>query len=220
MQLHSCSYRARLQITSRVSSHFTFRVLRIAIAIAVVALTGCSNSRDADKPITREETLRHELPSPADKDSISTPQAIDSLRDDVVENGLLVSDSRREAANRFGRPDSSAVRPVTNRHIPSQTDSIVDLFYPGLHLTYYVVGEGKKEFLQTAMVSDNRYLKYPELGIGTPEATILRSLGDPGSREPGKYRYDCVRCIGAESPVYFYFGRGKVQRIEYSFYVD
>lgn len=147
-------------------------------------------------------------------------QSINSLRDDVVEHGLLASDSRLEVAGRFGQPDSMTSRSVMNRHIPSQADSIVDLFYPGLHLTYYVVGEGKKEFLQTAVVSDNRYLKYPQVGIGTAEEAVLRLLGEPSEREPGKYRYDCARCIGADSPVYLYFDRGKVQRIEYSFYLD
>ena len=131
-----------------------------------------------------------------------------------------MSDSHVEVISILGQPDSMTSRSVINRHIPSQTDSIIDLFYPGLHLTYYVVGVGNKEFLQTAMVSANRYLKYPQFGIGSPEAAVIRSLGDPTDREPGRYRYDCVRCIGAESPVYFYFNRGKVQRIEYSFYVD
>jgi hypothetical protein len=147
-------------------------------------------------------------------------QSIDSLRDDFVEHGLLAAASRLKVAAQFGQPDSMRSRSVINRHIPSQTDSIIDLFYSGVHLTYYVVGEGKKEFLQTAVVFDNRYLKYPQVGVGTPEVAVRRMLGEPSEREPGKYRYDCARCIGEESPAYFYFDRGRVQRIEYSFYVD
>jgi hypothetical protein len=147
-------------------------------------------------------------------------ESINSLRDDVVQHGLLIRDSRREVAVRLGQPDSITGRAVINRHIPSQTDSVIDVFYPGLRLTYYVVGESKKEFLQTAIVSDNRYLKYPEVGIGAPDAVVLRSLGKPSERESGKYRYDCARCIGAESPVYFYVADGRIERIEYSFYVD
>ena len=194
--------------------------MRIAVTLAVLALTGCAGGGDTDKPTAREDTSRPELRSSADTSVVNTPPSIDSLRDDVVEHGLLVSDSRLEVAARFGQPDSMRSRAVINRHIPSQTDSIVDLFYLGLHLTYYVVGAGKKEFLQTAVVSDNRYLKYPQFAIGTSEVAVLRFLGEPSEREPGKYRYDCARCVGAESPMYFYFDHGKVQRIEYSFYLD
>jgi hypothetical protein len=201
-------------------SHLTFRALRIALVVAVIALTGCSNRSDTDKHTPREDASRHEHVPSAEANLVNPPQSVDSLRDDVVEHGLLATDSRLEVAARFGQPDSMTSRSVINRHIPSQTDSIVDLFYPGLHLTYYVVGEGAKEFLQTAVVSDNRYLKYPQVGIGAPEAAVLNKLGEPGAREPGKYRYDCARCIGEESPAYFYFDRGKVKRIEYSFYVD
>ena len=198
----------------------TFRALRIAAVVALVVITGCSKDREDQRGVARGNVSRPELRSSADTTLTSPPQSIDSLRDDFVEHGLLVSDSRLQVAVRLGQPDSTAAHSVINRHIPSQTDSIIDLFYPGLHLTYYVVGEGKKEFLQTAMVSDNRYLKYPQLGIGTPGVTILQSLGEPGNRESGKYRYDCARCIGEDSPAYFYFDRGRVQRIEYSFYLD
>jgi hypothetical protein len=151
---------------------------------------------------------------------MNTPQSVDSLRDDFVEHGLLVADSRNKVARQVGQPDSIVGQSVINRHNPVQTDSIIDLFYHGLHLTYYVVGEGGKEFLQTAMITDNRYLKYPQFGIGVPEGVVLRSLGEPSERVMGKVRYDCMRCIGAERPVYFYFNRGKVQRVEYSFYLD
>ena len=203
-----------------LGSHLKFRALRIALVVAVIAIPGCSSAGETDKVATRGHVSRAQVTASAATSVMNFPQSIDLLRDDFVEHGLLVSDSHLKVAARFGRPDSIAARSVINRHVPSQTDSIIDLFYVGLHLTYYVVGAGKKEFLQTAMVSDNRYLKYPELGIGTPEVAVLRSLGEPSERKPGKYRYDCARCIGVESPVYFYLDRGKVQRIEYSFYLD
>ena len=207
-------------MTRRSHHSLTMRSSRIAAVAALVVITGCRTGSEEQRDTADGQVSRVELPASADTSPKSSPQSTDSLRDDFVEHGLLVSDSRAQVIARLGQPDSTAARGVINRHMPSQTDSIVDLFYPGLQLTYYVVGDGKKEFLQTAMVLDNRYLKYPHLGIGTPEAAILRSLGQPGSREPGKYRYDCARCIGEESPVYFYLDRGRVQRIEYTFYVD
>ena len=165
----------------------TFRALRIAAVVALVVITGCSKDREDQRGVARGNVSRPELRSSADTTLTSPPQSIDSLRDDFVEHGLLVSDSRLQVAVRLGQPDSTAAHSV---------------------------------ILQTAMVSDNRYLKYPQLGIGTPGVTILQSLGEPGNRESGKYRYDCARCIGEDSPAYFYFDRGRVQRIEYSFYLD
>jgi hypothetical protein len=194
--------------------------LRVAIVVAITLITGCSSGREEPTDTASVAAPRHDAPSPPDTSASSLPQSVDSLRDDFVEQGLLVSDSRVEVVAQLGQPDSMTVRSVINRHIPSQTDSIIDLFYRDLHLTYYVVGVGNKEFLQTAVVSANRYLKYPQVGIGSSETAVVGSLGYPTDREPERYRYDCVRCIGAESPVYFYFDRGKVQRIEYSFYVD
>ena len=184
---------------------------------SLVACTTSERSQQASRDKASSIATQQESTAVAAVDQ--TP-SVDSLRDEFVQHGLLVPDSRTEVISRFGAADSVASRAVVNRHNAALTDSIVDLFYPGLHLTYYVVGRGGKEFLQTAVVSDNRYLKYPDFGVGVPDAIIRRSLGEPSERATAKWRYDCGRCMGAESPVYFYLDHGTVQRIEYSFYVD
>lgn len=144
----------------------------------------------------------------------------DSMRNRFVEQGLLVPGSRREISAKFGTADSIRTRPQQNRHNASQTDSIVDIYYPGLQLTFYVVSEGGNALLQTVMVSDNRYLRYPELGIGASSATRIAALGEPNNHSLGKYRYDCKGCPLEESPVYFHLTGDTVRRIGYSFYVD
>jgi hypothetical protein len=146
----------------------------------------------------------------------------DSLRDDLVEHGLRVLDGPRQAViAQLGQPDSIRSQTEQNPHNPAQADSTVEFFYPGLRLSYYVVGERPtRDILQTADVWDNRYLKYPEIGVGASAAAIVSALGEPGERTNDRYSYDCGRCIGAETPVYFHLGGGRVKFVQYTFYVD
>jgi len=70
----------------------------------------------------------------------------DSLCGHVVENGLGIPNSRRNAvATQLGRPDSTQSQPTPNKHNPAQTDSIVNVFYPGLRLHYIVLGVKKEK---------------------------------------------------------------------------
>jgi len=144
----------------------------------------------------------------------------DSLRDDLVEHGLALPEGRAAVIALLGRPDSMSSHPEQNRHVPGVTDSIVQLFYPGLRLKYYVVSEGDREMLQTAFVTDNRFLRYPRLGVGSTLSDILTVLGKPGDRAPQKITYGCGRCLGGDSPVDFHLSGNRVTAVEYSFYVD
>jgi hypothetical protein len=146
----------------------------------------------------------------------------DSLRDDLVEHGLRVLGSRKAVIAQLGKPDSTRSKTEQNRFNPAQTDSTVDLFYPGLRLYYYVVAEKpNRDILQSADVWNNRYLKYPEIGVGASAAAVVSALGEPGDRTSDTYSYDCGRCIGrAETPVYFHLDGGRVKFVEYTFYVD
>ncbi len=153
-----------------------------------------------------------------------------SLQSRASARAFFHRDTRRQAViAQWGRPDSTRSQPVQNIHKPAQTDSVVNLFYPGLRLHYVVLGVAVRsdtDILLKADVSDNRYLKYPALGVGASAATIVSALGDPrepeqlGERASDKYRYDCERCIGGGLPVYFHFEGDRVKLVEYTFYVD
>jgi hypothetical protein len=145
----------------------------------------------------------------------------DSLRDDLVEHGLRVPDGRREVviAN-LGRPDSIRSHAEANPNDPTITDSVAYLFYPGLRLDYVVGAGNRGELLQLADVSNNRYLKYPALGVGASAAAVVSALGKPWQRTDDTYSYVCGRCIGPDNPVIFHLDGGRVRRVEYQFYAE
>lgn len=149
--------------------------------------------------------------------------ARDSLCGDLAENGLLIPDTNRTVvAARLGRPDSARSHPTPNTHRPVQTDSLVDVFYPGLRLHYIVLGvkEGNTDILQIADVSHNRFLKYPVLGIGAKVGDILSALGEPEERTSDTISYSCALHVMEGATVYFHLEGGLVKSIEYTYYVD
>lgn len=197
-------------------------IKNIALLGLGFVLAGCGG----EPPLKRSSTIA--TTSPVATRSVATESTApfrssspDLLRDDLVEHGLGVPTGRRESViAELSRPDSAHSRAVPNRHRPAQTDSIVDLFYPGLRLQYLIVAPGDTEFLEIAEVWDNRYLKYPTIGVGASAAAIVDALGKPWERTDDAYSYDCGRCIGAETPVYFHLEGGRVKFVEYTYYVD
>ena len=198
--------------------------MRNAPAIGITfVLIGCRGDIPPQHSSAVATTAIVATASSSTQASVATPSVSpDSLRDDFVEHGLRISDEGREAVRRqLGQPDSIRASSTQNRHNPAQTDSLVDVFYPGLRLHYYVVvAEDGRDNLQSADVWDNRYLKYPAIGIGAGATAIVAALGVPWTRTADAYSYDCGRCIGAESPVYFHLEGGRVKYVEYTFYVD
>jgi hypothetical protein len=147
----------------------------------------------------------------------------DSLCGDLVENGLGIPNTRRKAvASQFGRPDSAQSQPTPNKHNPAQTDSTVTLFYPGLRLHYIVLGvkAGETDILYRADVSDNRYLKYPSLGIGATREALVKALGEPEGPTNDSYRYSCALHIMAGVTLDFHFEGNRVKFAEYWFDFD
>lgn len=147
----------------------------------------------------------------------------DSLCGDLVENGLAIRDTRRTVVtSQFGRPDSTQSEPTPNKHNPAQTDSTVNVFYPGLRLHYVVLGvkEGETDILYRADVSSNRYLKYPSLGIGATRQAIGNAVGEPETRTDDTARYSCALHIMAGVTLEFHFEGDRVKFAEYWFDVD
>ena len=142
----------------------------------------------------------------------------DSLCGEFAENGFLIPDSRRKAvATQLGRPDSMRSHAIPNNHRPVQMDTIVDIFYPGLRLEYDVLGvtEGETDILLHVDVSDNRYLKYPALGVGARAADIVSAFGEPEERRNDIYMYECGMHIMSGSTVYFHIEGDRVKYVVY-----
>jgi hypothetical protein len=199
----------------------------IASAGLLLAVAGCLSETPAERSSTvaatstvaARSTFATVLPVAGSTSPIGSMPP-DSLRDDLVEYGLRVpKESRQKVIAVLGGPDSVRSVAEANRYDPAMSDSLVVLYYPGLRLDYLVVG-GKKDLLQEADVSDNRYLKYPTVGVGASAANIIIALGPPRERTGLAYSYECGRCIGADEPVIFHLAGGRVTNVEYQFYVD
>ena len=146
----------------------------------------------------------------------------DSICGEVAENGLKVPDTGRHAvAAQFGKPDSARLQPSPNPHRPAQTDTLADVFYPGLHLKSWVVAATQPyEILLEADVSDNKYLKYPQLGIGATTSEITSALGEPHQHMGDTYGYSCALHIMSGADVSFHFANGRVRRVDYRWEAD
>jgi hypothetical protein len=101
-------------------------------------------------------------------------------------------------------------------------DTIVDVFYRGLRLHYVVLGvtEGETDILLQADVSDNRYLKYSELGVGASVGAIISALGQPEERSNDTYSYSCALHVMSGSTVYFHFEGDRVKFVGYRWDAD
>lgn len=101
-------------------------------------------------------------------------------------------------------------------------DTVVDVFYPGLRLRYAVLGvtEGETDILMEADVSDNRYLKYPTLGVGASLATVVSALGQPEERTKDAFSYSCALHIMSGATVYFHFEGDRVKFVTYLWDAD
>ena len=148
--------------------------------------------------------------------------AKDSLCGEVAENGFRIPDSdRRAVAAQFGQPDSVRMQPAPNPHRPAQMDTVADVFYPGIRLHYWVVGAAKPyDILLEADISDNKYLTYPQLGIGATSGAIASALGDPPERTDESYSYSCALHVMSGADVTFHFAAGRVIRVDYRWEAD
>ncbi len=113
-------------------------------------------------------------------------------------------------------------QPIPNTHNPAQMDTVVDLFYPGLRLHYIVLGvtEGETDILLEADVSNNRFLKYPELGVGASVGAIISALGEPEERRNDTISYTCALHVMSGATVYFHFEGDRVKFVVYRWDAD
>jgi hypothetical protein len=196
-------------------------------AASSTTIVSSSSGRDSATPIEAATSAPSlgvaRTPDPDTAPSVELLTHRDSLCGDLAENGFLIPDSRRKAiAARLGRPDSVRSQPAPNTHNPAQMDTIVDVFYSGLRLHYGVLGvkEGETDILMEADVSNNRYLKYPALGVGTTVEAVVNALGQPEERTTDTYSYSCALHVMSGATVYFHFERNRVKFLTYWWYTD
>jgi hypothetical protein len=136
-----------------------------------------------------------------------------------VANGLAVeARTRATLEQELGPPRQTQTATGPNRHIPDGVDSIITVHYPGIVFALRKPPEGG-DLLETAVVSDDRWLRWTDPGIGSSANRIIEILGAPAERSDSLYRYTCGTGI-AEEPVSISIADQRVAEIVFEFYVD
>lgn len=191
--------------------------MRKFLVIGVLA-TGLGIGCTSEPPDGRGGSVEDErgpgIPSP-DPDS---PDVAGLTCEGLEENLLRAHASRAELAGTFGTPDSVSSTTEPNRHVPGATDSLFVTYYPGLVAHFRKPPEGG-DLVSLVEVEDNRYLRYPAIGVGAGEERVISVLGEPRTHEPGRLVYECAG-MGPGQPVTFRLSDGVVERIEIAYYVD
>lgn len=202
-----------VSVVRRAATTRALRQSGLALVFALATLA-CA----ADRP--------EQIPTPDSAGATDTNNAaahpILALDCDTLAATLLRTAATRSAlAEAYGEPDSVAVATEPNRHMPDATDSLFVVHYPGLAVTLRTPPSAR-DLVAAVTVTDNRYLAYPSIGIGTREEAVIAALGEPHERAEGDgttvLTYACGEEV--EQPVTFDIRDGVVVRIEASYYVD
>lgn len=139
-------------------------------------------------------------------------------REEFVLRGLqTTADTRGSLREALGPPDSIEAQAVPNRHNPGITDTLFTVHYPDLVAHIHRPGGGG-ELLSSVQVSSNRHLRYDVIGL--PRTTIEESFGVPDESSDSSVTYYCRSCEASENPVELSFRGGRVDRIQFNYYVD
>lgn len=136
-----------------------------------------------------------------------------------VEEGLAL-DSLTRAGLRaaLGEPASIETDTEPNRHIPDAIDSLFTLAWEGLEVRVRTPPSGS-DLVERVTVRHDRYLRWPDPGIGATQDHVAEVLGPPQERQPGVVRYACGSGPVSE-PVGFVITDAHVVEIVFDFYVD
>ena len=160
--------------------------------------------------------------------------------DELIEDGFAfpLGKTRTEITASLGRPLAAAVRRIPNQHRPSQTDELHELTYDGLRILLYRVTVDNRELVTDISLTGVGYRVKWGLGVGSTKEEVRRVLGPgftalpapesrlgspAGGRPCGESDGNCTYRYAASeqtSHVYFSFRDGRVERLDWVFWVD
>jgi hypothetical protein len=182
---------------------------RITTLALIVLTAACSPESDA-----RPDAAAGDDAGPAAAvGDVPADLTCETLRESVLRSGT----DRDALSNAWGTPESVRVSTEPNRHIEGATDSLLVVRYPGLSVSLRKPPSGR-ELTSHADVSDNRYLRYPAIGVGADTASVIGALGEPTRRPADGFVYECG--MAAAQPITFVIEDGVVRRIDIAYYVD
>lgn len=193
--------------------------MNIRLVLITVFMFGCSGADDT--PDSRSQT-----PS-ASADSAAQASVPEPPFDSASVSGLtcltlmdavfLAPLTREELLQAYGAPDSVHAATEPNRHVAGVIDSLFQVHYPGLTAGFRTPGGGS-DLITRMDVTDNRYLRYPTIGIGARRDRLMQVLPDTSLVAADRVEYDCG--MGANEPVTFWLVGGQIRRVSKSYYVD
>jgi hypothetical protein len=179
--------------------------------VALVLATGACAARGSD------EAAR---PDPEARLLENRAFSEEARRDIFIQRGLrLAARTGVEIRTQLGTPDEVTSRPVSNVHDPALTDTILTWQYPDVELEIYRTADGRR-LLSEALVTGNRYLTFPEIGIGSSAAEVRRLLGPPDVDGQVELEYRCGRCTGLPEPAVFELDGDRVRAVRFLFPID
>jgi len=141
-------------------------------------------------------------------------------RDIFVQHGLrLGARTGVELRTQLGAPQAESSRPVPNAHDPAVVDSLLTWTYPELEAEIYRTADGRRLMVQ-ALVTGNRHLTFPEIGMGQPASAVRDLLGPPDVEGPGELEYRCASCRTPVEPVIFQLEGERVAAVRFLFPLD
>ena len=186
--------------------------------ILIVVMLGCSAANDGSNrgPDTATSTAAvattATIPEPPfDSASVAGLTCL-TLMDAV----FLAPLTRAELVQQYGAPDSVHTSTEPNRHIPG-IDSLFQIYYPGL-VAGIRAPAGNSDLISQMDISDNRYLRYPSIGIGARRERLIRAVTDTTRTAADRVEYDCN--MGANEPITFWLVDGQIRRVSKTYYVD
>lgn len=192
---------------------------RILLRTALLGLLGIG-ACSSDEPGTteRQDATVSEARAVASEQLAWDSASMAELTCEDLEREILAAAPNRAALEEaYGEADSMRVATEPNRHVQGATDSLFLVYYPGMVMNLRKPEDGD-DLADDVEISDNRYLRYPAIGIGAPIDRVTRALGTPMLRDSGRVIYDCG--FGAEQPVTFVLNQGIVRRIIVDYYLD
>jgi hypothetical protein len=139
---------------------------------------------------------------------------------EFVNDGLdfKLGESIGEIIKNLGNPKNIKVEKIKNVYYPDVIDEINKLFYNGLYVEIYKATEGNKEILTALSVMSYKFKVKWGLNVGASKDEIKKVLGNPSKDVDNVWSY--VDSDGYEDEVRFYFKNDKVNKIEWSYYID
>ncbi len=184
---------------------------------------GSGEKSDAAQTVVQLDRPRLDTTTPASgADSVAPPAPEDTALSALLAAGEQFGTTEREIRRILGAPDSVNATPFQNLHDSTQTDTILRFYYRDLILGLYRVTQARSDFLLQVILSGaGRRLPFG-IGVGTNREQLVAIVG-PGKEGLDDSSVETLEYGGPtddSSMIRFYLRKDRVQRVEWTYFID